>query len=247
MARKAKQPTQKQKQRQSVKQTVIVKVGETPKRKRTYRKRVSRGGQPKGEEQYIRPLPASNVIYQSTQYLPQILEQTPTPKITEPEKKPKTLLEDVGVGTEGFVKILELPSKRETIERLTTPVEAEMEKKERKQMEREDVASIELGLSKFNTEPKPRITQKIAEPQIKLEGAPIGMPQMDREQEAISAQSEKMAQFKPSSDSVLTSMYERYGPKIESEAKKREDARQERNRKRRESYARKKAAMQSKE
>lgn len=247
MARKAKQPTQKQKQRQSVKQTVIVKVGDTPKRKRTYRKRISRGES--SQEPYIRPLPSANVIYQSTQYVPVPFEQTPAPKITEPEKKPKTLLEDVGVGTEGFVKILELPTKKEQIESMIIPVskDAQMEKSERKQMEREDIASFELGLSKFNTEPKPRITQQIAEPQIQLEGTPKGMPTMDsaREQEAITAQSEKIAQFKPSSESILSSMYERYGPKLESEAKKREDARQERNRKARERYAKKKA-MQSK-
>lgn len=243
MPRKSKQPTQKQKQKQSVRQTVIVKVGETSKRKRTYRKRTSRGGM---QPIQSTPLPP-NVIYQSTQYIPVPFEQTPAPKITEPEKKPKTLLEDVGVGTEGFVKILELPTKKEQIESMIIPVskDAQMEKAERKQMEREDISSLQLGLSKFNTEPKPRITQQIAEPQIELEGAPKGMPRMDsaREEEAITAQSEKMAQFKPSSESILSSMYERYGPKLESEAKKREDARQERNRKQRERYAKKKAAQ----
>jgi hypothetical protein len=245
MARK-KETTQKQRQKQSVKQTVIVRIGESSKRKRSYRKRKPRGES--AGEPYIRPLPSSNVIFQSTQIIPVPYQKSPEQKLTDPEKKPKTLLEDVGVGTEGFVKILELPSKSETIERMTTPVskEVEMEKSERKQMEREDIASFELGLSKFNTEPKPRITQQISKPQIQLEGSPMGMSQMDtgRVQDAIESQSEKMAQFKPSSESILSSMYERYGSKIESEAKKREDSRQERNRKQRERYARKKANIQ---
>jgi hypothetical protein len=143
---------------------------------------------------------------------------------------------------------------------MSTPVSKPVSKEqmETQMMEREDNASIQLGLSKFNVERKPKITENVEQSpptfrQIPAEEEPIvqmskpiteGIP-MERQQEAITAQAEKMKEFKPkpSEDTILTSMYERYGPKIEAEAEKREEARQRRNRLARERYARKKASQ----
>lgn len=124
MPRKSKQ-SQKQRQKQSVKQTVIVKVGETStKRKRSYRRK-ARGGGGGGQAQYIQPtqLPGQT-IYQSNQITPVPFEVPAKVSITEPEpKKPKiTEFQDVGVGTEGLVEVIDVKTKKETLGELTSPI-----------------------------------------------------------------------------------------------------------------------------
>jgi hypothetical protein len=237
---------QKQKQAQNVKQSVVVKIGEVAKkRKRTYRRKSS-GGSAGGSQQLQPQSLPPNVIYQSNQITPVPVQFNPEPvtKITEPAPKPKTIMEDVGVGTEGFVKILELPTKREQLGMMIEPIKTKIlppkkeqpirilpqkqeqptlppkqeqpapsfimgpqipesqmpnltgnepimvsskepkilnleenaEKMERSQMNKEDNASLMLGLSQFNFKPLPRINKNLEAvplPEIK---EPMGVP-----------------------------------------------------------------------
>jgi hypothetical protein len=113
-------------------QTVVVKVGETKKRKRAPRK--PRKKPDSGYEVPTRSLPP--VVYQIPQMgvssgtfdsgTPALFRPPPPPTgitIKEPTKITQPILEDIGqVGTEGRVEILSLPSKSETLADLTTPV-----------------------------------------------------------------------------------------------------------------------------
>lgn len=116
MARKVKQ-TQKQKQ----KQTVIVNI-EQPKAK----PRKKRAPRRKPEEvQMYREFP--KVVYippPLTIYGDRLPEDT-RPSITKPTEPPKKtpILEDIGlIGTEGLVQILDVPTKKEQLSELVTPV-----------------------------------------------------------------------------------------------------------------------------
>lgn len=287
MPRKSKHATQKQKQRQSVKQTVIVKVGETAtKRKRSYRRK-ARGGGGGGQAQYIQPpqLPGQT-IYQSNQITPVPFEVPAKVSITEPEpKKPKiTEFQDVGVGTEGLVEVIDVKTKKETLGDLTTPIpkrtietqtppmpvqilmppkkigkpietqtepeitrnietqttpflsntiatqtppppsllytemlQAKPKPKTSQQLEMaqmggEDTASIMLGLSKFNYEPKAKITSSMEEQPPILEGKKPYEPFKDfytgesmseeRQRGAIEGQQQALEKVQPSFQSV---------------------------------------------
>ena len=118
MARKYKHK-QKQKQSQSVKQTVIVKLdGEKRKVKRRYKRK------PKVEQKEQQVMPTSlppNVVYQSSQYIPYSPQPEPL-ALQKPVTEGKPIFEDVGVGTEGFVKILDMPTKKEQLETMIIPV-----------------------------------------------------------------------------------------------------------------------------
>lgn len=224
MPRKQKQS---QKQKQTVKQTVIVKVGETATKKRSSRYRRSR--RPKATEpQYVQPsaLNVPNVIYQSTQYIPPQFTPEPTRKITEPEPK-KTALADVGVGTEGFVKILDLPTKKEQLDIMSQPVALKPPKNipMEEYIGIERVKSAESRPSAFSEEDVP---SKFMQPssgsfagsskpvELPITNKDIGMEMMlparvsnmvaklnakadeidlARQQDAISAQEAKLAQF----------------------------------------------------
>jgi hypothetical protein len=113
---------------QNVKQSVVIRLDKSEKRKRTYRRKSSGGG---GGAQQLQPqsLPP-NVIYQSNQITPVPYPFTPepVPKITDEVKLPKTILEDTGiVGTEGKgVRILELPTKREQLGMMIEPIQTRM-------------------------------------------------------------------------------------------------------------------------
>lgn len=120
----------KQKQTQKQEQKISIRIGDLkPKRKRRRARR-----KPKEEEPYVPTRPLPPVVYQT---LPQVsyygqpnkegaLIATPerVSSIVEPVKAKTTILEDIGmVGTEGPVKILEKPTKRETLEELITPID----------------------------------------------------------------------------------------------------------------------------
>jgi hypothetical protein len=205
--------SQKQKQKQTVKQTVIVKVGEQPVKKRRS-SRYRRYRRPKATEpQYAQagPLPP-NVIYQSTQYIPPQFTPEPTRKITEPEPK-KTTLADVGVGTEGFVKIIDLPTKKEQLDIMSQPVALKSPKNipMEEYIGIERVKSAESRPSAFSEEDVP---SKFMQPssgsfagsskpvELPITNKDIGMEMMKpspmdlaRQQDAISAQQAKLAQF----------------------------------------------------
>jgi hypothetical protein len=110
-------------------QTVVVKVGDTGKKKRAPRRR--RPSPPKEDSFPMRQLPP--VVYQvpaqTTGYAnpPAIMRPEPTPvSITqrEPARVRAPILEDIGiVGTEGLgVEILDVPTKKEQLAELTEPV-----------------------------------------------------------------------------------------------------------------------------
>jgi hypothetical protein len=127
-ARRSVKQTQKQEQRQNIN----IKIGELPTKKP--RRRPRRKPSAPGSEAPMRQLPP--VVYQT---LPQLTYYSmpsqlsggsitaptkPATSIVEPVKAKTTILEDVGmVGTEGPVEILDLPTKRETLEELITPVD----------------------------------------------------------------------------------------------------------------------------
>jgi len=108
-------------------QTVVVKVGETKKRKRAPRK-----PRRKPDASYdvpMRQLPP--VVYQIPEirrdnFVPSIFRASPMPTsimVKEPAKIKQPILEDIGqVGTEGRVEILDLPTRKETMAELITPV-----------------------------------------------------------------------------------------------------------------------------
>jgi hypothetical protein len=115
-------------------QTVVVKVGEQPKKKRVRRrKQTSRGGE--GVEMPFRQLPP--VVYQipsmSTGYTSPLFEPARIPQSIAVKESPKPasqpILEDIGiVGTEGRgVEIIDVPSKKEQLSELTTPVDLQNE------------------------------------------------------------------------------------------------------------------------
>lgn len=176
---------QTQKQRQSQTQKVIIHLdGKHIKEKAKKRRRRPR--QPR-EPIQIQPtqLPP-NVIYQSHQItgLPIQPEAVPLKesKITT-TTSPKDFA-DVGVGTEGFVRILEKPTKEETLSVLTEPVSlmptprrtrrTKKEMSEARQMEREDIASINLGLTQFNLD----IPEKFVEEENRKQAAIMGQQKM---------------------------------------------------------------------
>lgn len=113
-------------------QTVVVKVGETKKRKRAPRK--PRKKPDSGYDVPTRVLPP--VVYQIPQMgassgafdsgTPALFRPPPPPTgitIATQTKVENPILEDIGqVGTEGRVEILSLPSRSETLADLTTPV-----------------------------------------------------------------------------------------------------------------------------
>lgn len=117
-------------------QTVVVKVGETKRKRRAKR---ARGAKRPSDSDYqipMRPLPP--VVYQMTNVSPPVggaFDYTPAlfraPPVSmglsekTPMKAMNPILEDIGqVGTEGRVEILSLPSRRETLSELITPVSA---------------------------------------------------------------------------------------------------------------------------
>ena len=109
--------------KQSVRQVVNVNIGEVR------RKRSKRSRRPKREGgQMMAPIPMPNVIYQ-TGYGTFPLIQGPPVMNPFPYKPPveikRPMMEDVGVGTEGFVEIPTLTSKREFLTDVLTqsPVE----------------------------------------------------------------------------------------------------------------------------
>ena len=112
---KVKKQKQKQTQKQSVKQSVVIKLDGIQGKKRHYKKRRQREPSEKKEQYQMTapPLPP-NVIYQSTQYLPYTTE-SPTVsekiplKIQTLQATPSSMFQDVGVGREGLVEILEPP------------------------------------------------------------------------------------------------------------------------------------------
>jgi hypothetical protein len=201
------------KQTESVKQTVIVKVGEQPVIKRRS-SRYRRSRRPKATEpQYAQagPLPP-NVIYQSTQYIPPQFTPEPTRKITEPEPK-KATLADVGVGTEGFVKIIDLPTKKEQLDIMTAPVA--LKPPQNIPMEEyigiERVKSAESRPSAFSEEDVPSKFMQPSSGSFAGSSKPVELPitnkdigmeimkpspmDLTRQQDAISAQEAKLAQF----------------------------------------------------
>jgi hypothetical protein len=219
-----------------------VKVGEvTKRRKRTYRRKSSGGGSGGGQ---VSALNLPNVIYQSSSITPVPFNPEPLPKITEPAPKPRTIMEDVGVGTEGFVNILEKPTKKETLSELTTPI-------------------AEKVPPAFQNASPAKITDKIDKSPVELKGRDGGVPTFNfaeyQQMEKPIKQPMDLPPLdtgiytpydKPSKESekttILSSMYERYGPAIEESAKKREDARIRRNQQARERYAKKKEQQKPK-
>jgi len=207
-----KKQKQKQKQTQNVKQTVIIRLDKEGKRIMKKRKRPRK--QPSdGVSSMERALPPP-VIYQGS--YPVQINPPPTPNLplqAAPTIRniapPQTEMQDVGVGTEGFVTILDVPTKREQLENLITPVSKEepsfqydypvkpipsdffskkiaelramkepmtppppppppktrrnkKEMEEARTMEREDIASINLGLSQFEPSfKKPQISKDL--------------------------------------------------------------------------------------
>jgi len=132
-ARKSLKQTQKQEpQKQEQRQNINIKIGELPTKKP--RRRPRKGPSAPGREAPMRQLPP--VVYQT---LPQLtyygkVDEFGTfrgePKktsIVEPTKPKSTILEDIGmVGTEGPVEIIDVPTKRETLSELITPVKPPM-------------------------------------------------------------------------------------------------------------------------
>jgi len=131
--RKQKQK-QKQKQVQNVNQKVIVRIGDISKKK-SRRRRSTRKPKEQSDTSMMQSL-QPNVIYQSykpeqtsssqpsTQNLPLSPAPTATNMVPETVKQPtaRGAFQDVGVGTEGLVTILNVPTKREQLEELVTPV-----------------------------------------------------------------------------------------------------------------------------
>jgi len=112
-------------------QTVVVKVGETPKKKRRARRKRSPPSSG-GDAVPMRQLPP--VVYQVPAMItgytnqPSIMqpERVPVPiTMKEPVKTSVPILEDIGiVGTEGKgVEIIDVPSKKEQLSELIMPVD----------------------------------------------------------------------------------------------------------------------------
>jgi len=306
---KVKKQKQKQTQKQSVKQTVIVRLDEKHYKKRRVYKRKHRENMG-GKEQPIQltqPSLPPNVIYQSHQIMPVPFQvQTPTP-ITSPEPvQPR--IEDIGqVGTEGPVKILDVPTKKETLAELITPVkqagEAAKQREEQKQMRneemmstlakfnypqpknekiaptiptipitpqqatetkkrrnktqmeearqmgREDINSIQLGLSQFNYPPQSSIVKGINEPIPQLKGAEIApKPLSDLSQYQDMSKPELYAPIpkKENPVSINEIISKMYGSKLADEQSIREQKRLRRNELAKARYAKKKEQQRPK-
>jgi len=131
--RKQKQK-QKQKQVQNVNQKVIVRIGDISKKK-SRRRRSTRKPKEQSDTSMMQSL-QPNVIYQSykpeqipsPQSVTQNLPLSPAPTATNmvpstlPVPTVRGAFEDVGVGAEGFVTILDVPTKKEQLSELITPV-----------------------------------------------------------------------------------------------------------------------------
>lgn len=133
---------QKQTQKQSVVQKVIIRLDSSGKKiKRKFR--IKKRSEPQMyDERYYRQLPPPTVIQNVYQELPRpqptpisipktIGTINPSLKITE--------FQDIGVGTEGFVEILDFPTKKEMMEEFITPVM----KKEKKRRTKKEIMPIE--------------------------------------------------------------------------------------------------------
>lgn len=189
MPRKVKQ---KQRQRQTQKQTVIVKLEQPKKIKRERRKRVKKDLQ-EGEDDYqkynpyFRQLPPPTII----QSFPQVPAQAPVqvPLFNPPQQMqfinapPRQIpfLEDIGlVGTS---EILDQPTKEEQLTEMITPVEKRTKKeiKEARQMRKEDIASINLGLSQFKPPFEERRIEQMNPSISSFEPVPEPSPALEEE------------------------------------------------------------------
>lgn len=132
MARKPRTQKQKQSQRQVVTVNITQAKAEKKRRRRVRRKPTEADI---AALEYLQPRQMPTVILQSGGFnlpQPQQIQGMPSqgmlPISQMPTPSPvlaRDNWQDVGVGREGFVDILELPSKRETLDRLTLPVEPE--------------------------------------------------------------------------------------------------------------------------
>jgi hypothetical protein len=127
---KEKKTKQKQKQRQSQNVKVIVNLAEKRKRKRRAKKKASPEAQ--SEVVNFKAFPPQ-IVYPTA---PLVFSQPPPAPVSlarsidEKVKPPTSMLEDIGnVGTEGNVEILDLPTRRETLAELQTPIPLKDEKK----------------------------------------------------------------------------------------------------------------------
>lgn len=120
--RKTKVVTQKQKQ--TVSQNVVIQLAEKVAKKKRRRAKKKTAPTDGADSLYLQGRQPPNVVYQYTNSVPQEPYSTPIPVRQAMKIKDKTpFLEDVGtVGTEGAVEILDLPSKKETLSELETPV-----------------------------------------------------------------------------------------------------------------------------
>lgn len=109
------------KQSQKQKQTVIVNI-QAPKKAKRKRRVARKKAQPEGESSYFQATSPPIVAYQHSYVVPQPPSINPLPKVqTIAQMQPQ--LQDLGVvGTEGAVEILTLPSRREQLAELSTPV-----------------------------------------------------------------------------------------------------------------------------
>jgi hypothetical protein len=284
LEKKVKKQKQKQTQKQSVKQTVIVKLDGIHHKK----KRVHRRKQRETKEQPIQltqPSLPPNVIYQSSQIMPVPFPVEKKVPITSPEPvKPR--IEDIGqVGTEGAVQILDVPTKKETLEELITPVkqagEAAKQREEQKQMQneemmsiltsqkatetkkrrnktqmeearqmgKEDINSIQLGLSQFNYPPPSSIVKGINEPMPQPKGVEIApKPLSDLSQYQDMSKPAITELRKPMDvgniNEIVSNMY---GKTLSEEDELRELKRLKRNKAARDRYAKKKEQQKQKE
>jgi hypothetical protein len=113
-----------QKQKQSVSQNVVIQLAEKVEKKRKRRAKKKPSPTEGVDSLYLQGRQPPNVVYQYSNIIPQEPFATPIP-VRQPMKIKENMpvLEDVGtVGTEGAVEILDLPTKKETLAELETPV-----------------------------------------------------------------------------------------------------------------------------
>lgn len=115
---------QKQTQKQSVSQNVVIQLAEKVAKKKRRRAKKKTAPTDGADSLYLQGRQPPNVVYQYTSSVPQEPYSTPLPVRQSMKIGQKTpFLEDVGtVGTEGAVEILDLPTKKETLSELETPV-----------------------------------------------------------------------------------------------------------------------------
>lgn len=191
MARRRKHKTKHHNVKQSVKQTVIVQVGES-KSKRRGKRRTKGGGRGGEQAPQMMPIQAPVVAYQTGYGSFPMIQGAPIKEpftYKPPAEIGKSVMEDVGVGTEGFVSILDRPTKKETLGELISPVppeffrasvpsdpakgiyipalsykpeprQNETERSEAYKMLREDVASTGLAQIDMPLEPFPVLTER---------------------------------------------------------------------------------------